>query len=325
MKKCMATALCVVLLCALLCGCTSTNQNQNETKTLSIITTIFPLYDWTQNIVSGTDAQLRMLLDTGVDLHSFQPTVQDIVDISDCDVFIYVGGESDKWVQDALKEKNNQNMVVIDLMEVLADNVKEEELVEGMQGEEEEEEEEEEGPEYDEHIWLSLKNAAICSQAICDKLCTLDPEHKDIYTKNTTFYLAKINQLDAEYEEMVKSANTKTLVFGDRFPFRYLTDDYGLTYFAAFIGCSAESEASFDTVVFLANKVDENALRYILKIESSDGSIAKTIKENTKLKNQGILSLDSLQSVTAKDVQKGVTYLGAMSDNKKILEKALQN
>ncbi|MBP5304057.1 MAG: zinc ABC transporter substrate-binding protein [Clostridia bacterium] len=322
MKKCMATALCVVLLCALLCGCTSTNQNQNETKTLSIITTIFPLYDWTQNIVSGTDAQLRMLLDTGVDLHSFQPTVQDIVDISDCDVFIYVGGESDKWVQDALKEKNNQNMVVIDLMEVLADNVKEEELVEGMQGEEEEEEE---GPEYDEHIWLSLKNAAICSQAICDKLCTLDPEHKDIYTKNTTFYLAKINQLDAEYEEMVKSANTKTLVFGDRFPFRYLTDDYGLTYFAAFIGCSAESEASFDTVVFLANKVDENALRYILKIESSDGSIAKTIKENTKLKNQGILSLDSLQSVTAKDVQKGVTYLGAMSDNKKILEKALQN
>ena len=321
----MATALCVVLLCALLCGCTSTNQNQNETKTLSIITTIFPLYDWTQNIVSGTDAQLRMLLDTGVDLHSFQPTVQDIVDISDCDVFIYVGGESDKWVQDALKEKNNQNMVVIDLMEVLADNVKEEELVEGMQGEEEEEEEEEEGPEYDEHIWLSLKNAAICSQAICDKLCTLDPEHKDIYTKNTTFYLAKINQLDAEYEEMVKSANTKTLVFGDRFPFRYLTDDYGLTYFAAFIGCSAESEASFDTVVFLANKVDENALRYILKIESSDGSIAKTIKENTKLKNQGILSLDSLQSVTAKDVQKGVTYLGAMSDNKKILEKALQN
>ena len=325
MKKCMATALCVVLLCAPLCGCTSTNQNQNETKTLSIITTIFPLYDWTQNIVSGTDAQLRMLLDTGVDLHSFQPTVQDIVDISDCDVFIYVGGESDKWVQDALKEKINQNMVVIDLMEVLADNVKEEELVEGMQGEEEEEEEEEEGPEYDEHIWLSLKNAAICSQAICDKLCTLDPEHKDIYTKNTTFYLAKINQLDAEYEEMVKSANTKTLVFGDRFPFRYLTDDYGLTYFAAFIGCSAESEASFDTVVFLANKVDENALRYILKIESSDGSIAKTIKENTKLKNQGILSLDSLQSVTAKDVQKGVTYLGAMSDNKKILEKALQN
>lgn len=325
MKRLTAVLLIIVMLCAALCGCSANHtEKENDGEKLNIVTTIFPIYDWVKNIVGDSDAQVDMLLDTGVDLHSFQPTVEDIMKISECDVFIYVGGESDKWVDDALKQKTNPDMIVIDLMDVLKDQVKEEEIVEGMEAEEEGEEEEDE-PEYDEHIWLSLKNAVIACEAIRDGLIQANAKDEQTYKDNAAAYIEKLNQLDGEYEQAVKDAKVTTLVFGDRFPFRYMVDDYGLSYYAAFIGCSAESEASFETIVFLSGKVDELGLKTIMKIEGSDGSIAQTVKENTKGKGQEILTLDSLQSITAQDVADGASYLDIMQKNLDALKTALNN
>ncbi len=303
-------------------------QDTAAASRLSVVTTIFPEYDWVREI-AGDHVELTMLLDSGVDLHSYQPTVDDMVKISACDMFIYVGGESDEWVEDALAEAANPNTVVINLLEALGDAVKEEEVVEGMEGEEEEEEkaeegEEEEEAEYDEHVWLSLKNAAVLCRYISDQLSLADPANAGAYESNTAAYLEKLSVLDAEYQAAVDTAAVKTVLFGDRFPFRYLVDDYGLDYYAAFVGCSAESEASFETIVFLANKVDELGLHSILQIESADGSIANTIKENTKTKDQTILTMDSLQSATSKDVQAGTNYLSVMQSNLDVLKEALK-
>ena len=262
-----------------------------------------------------------MLLDNGVDLHSYQPTADDIMKISECDLFIYVGGESDAWVEDALKEAVNKNMKVINLLDVLGNTVKEEEVVEGMQTEEEESEE---GPEYDEHVWLSLKNAKVLCKAIADDLADIDAENAHIYQSNEQDYVKKLDDLDKQYQEVVDASSQKTLIFGDRFPFRYMVDDYGLSYYAAFVGCSAETEASFETITFLAKKTDELGIRNIMTIEKSDQKIAKTIIDNTKDKNQNILTLNSMQSTTSDDVKNGTTYFSVMEDNLEVLEEALQ-
>ena len=323
MKK-LISGLCVMVLAvSMLTGC-GTDASKDNGK-ISIVTTIFPEYDWVREITKGNEnVEITMLLDKGVDLHSFQPTADDIVKVSSCDMFIYVGGESDEWVEDALKGATNKDMVVINLLDVLGDSVKEEELVEGMEGEEEEEEsEEEEGPEYDEHVWLSLKNAEVLCQYISDELCKIDPDNKETYETNVKAYIAQLDTLDKEYEAAISNASVKTVLFGDRFPFRYLVDDYGLDYYAAFVGCSAESEASFETIKFLADKTDELGLNAILQIESADGKIAQTIKDTTKTKSQQILTMDSMQSVTSKDVSAGATYLGIMQENLSVLSQAI--
>ncbi len=297
---------------------------------ISIVTTIFPEYDWVMNILGDNpgNAEVTMLLDKGVDLHSYQPTADDILKVSTCDVFIYVGGESDEWVEDALKESVNKDMTVIDLLDVLGDAVKEEEVVEGMQEEEHEHEDghehEEEEPEYDEHVWLSLKNAATLTQSISEALQKKDEKNAQVYKDNTDAYISKLNELDAQYKDVVSAADKKTLLFGDRFPFRYLTDDYGLVYYAAFVGCSAETEASFETITFLADKVDELSLGAVMTIEGNDHRIAETIIANTAAKDQKILTMDSMQSVTAGDVQGGATYLGIMEDDLNVLKEALK-
>ena len=475
-------------------------SDASEEKQLKIVTTIFPEYDWVKEI-AGEEFQnmdVTMLLDNGVDLHSYQPTAEDIMKVSDCDLFIYVGGESDEWVDDALKEAVNKDMQVIDLLDVLKDTVKTEEAMPGMQAEEghnhgyshfadtdvqdrtlsdwtgewqsvypylqdgtldsvmarkaengdktEEEykayyetgyktdvesihidgdnntiefikngvsakatyeykgyqiydyesgsrgvryffestddsgdapkyvqfsdhgiapgkaehfhiyagnesfdalsEEMENWPtyypadmtgdeivedmleheekEYDEHVWLSLKNTETLCNAIAQALEEADPDHKDMYETNLASYTEKLTDLDAQYQEAVDHAAQKTLLFGDRFPFRYLVDDYGLSYYAAFAGCSAESEASFETISFLAKKVDELGLKNILTIENSDQKIAKTIIENTETKDQTILTLDSMQSTTSDDVKNGTTYLSVMESNLDVLKEALQ-
>ena len=202
------------------------------------MTTIFPEYDWVRQI-AGEEADqmdITMLLDNGVDLHSYQPTAEDIMKVSDCDLFVYVGGESDAWVDDALKQAKNKDMQVVNLLDVLGNSAKEEEVIEGMEPEEEEEGGEEEEPEYDEHVWLSVKNAEVLSKAIADALKKADPDHKDIYQENASAYSEKLKDLDAKYQEVVDGASQKTLLFGDRFPFRYLVDDYGLSYYAALVG-----------------------------------------------------------------------------------------
>lgn len=298
--------------------------NADGKKTLRVVTTIFPEYDWVRQILGGkaNHADLTLLLDSGVDLHSYQPTVEDMVKISSCDLFIYVGGESDEWAEDALSEAVNQDMTVINLLDVLGDAVKEEEVVEGMQEEEDERGDEE--AEYDEHVWLSLKNARILCGAIADALIALSPDDAQTFTDNLNAYQARLDELDAQYEDTVSEAPVKTLLFGDRFPFRYLTDDYGLNYYAAFVGCSAETEASFETVVFLANKVDELNLSSVLTIETSDGKIARTIIENTSAKSARVLQMDSMQAATSYDVSNGETYLDAMERNLEVLRDALK-
>ena len=478
----------------------STVQAAEEKEELKVVTTIFPEYDWVKEIAGdkASEMDLTMLLDNGVDLHSYQPTADDIMKISDCDVFVYVGGESDGWVEDALKEAVNKDMKVVNLLEVLKDSVKTEEAKPGMQAEEghnhgyshfadsdvqdrslsdwsgdwqsvypyledgeldkvmerkaengdktaeeykayyetgyktdvekividgenntmeftkngvsakatyeykgyqiydyesgsrgvryffEETDGSEDAPkyvqfsdhgiapgkaehfhiyagndgfdalseemenwptyypsdmtgeeiaedmleheekEYDEHVWLSLKNAQTLCGAIEEALKEADPSNSDVYASNLAAYDEKLTALDGEYQEAVDSATQKTLLFGDRFPFRYLVDDYGLNYYAAFAGCSAESEASFETISFLAKKVDELGLKNVMTIEKSDQKIAKTIIENTKDKDQKILTLDSMQATTSDDVANGTTYLSVMENNLSVLKEALQ-
>ena len=320
--------------CSLFAGGNKDNSARNSNAP-KIVTTIFPEYDWVQNIIgeNPAKAEVTMLLDSGTDLHSYQPTVADIMKISTCDLFVYVGGESDKWVDDAIKEAVNKNMVVINLLETLGDKVKEEEIVEGMQGEDDEDadghhehhhdDEDEEEAEYDEHVWLSLKNAAILCDTITDTICKIDAVNAATYKANAAAYIAKLNALDEKYTEAVASSAVKTVLFGDRFPFRYLVDDYGLSYYAAFVGCSAETEASFETIAFLSKKVDELSLGTILTIEGNNHKIAQTIAQNTKAKNQKILTLDSMQSVTSKDVKNGANYLSLMEKNLETLKAAL--
>ena len=320
MKKITALLLALLMLAGVLAGCGKQNDT-NKTDKLSIVTTIFPEYDWVREILGdkADSAEITMLLDNGVDLHSYQPTADDLIKISDCDLFVYVGGESDGWVEGALKSAANRDRKVINLLDVLGDSVKEEETVEGMQEEEEDHEEKE----YDEHVWLSLKNARTLVGAISAALQELDPDNKDTYAANAEAYGQKLSALDAEYQKAVSAGTYRTLLFGDRFPFRYLVDDYGLSYYAAFAGCSAESEASFETVSFLAGKVDEGKLPCILTIEGKNHKIAETVVQNTAGKNQKILTMDSMQSTTSQDVARGTTYLSLMAKNLDVLKEAL--
>lgn len=342
MKKITALLLALFMLVGALAGCGKQNDT-NQTDKLSIVTTIFPEYDWVREILGekADNAEITMLLDNGVDLHSYQPTADDIVKISDCDLFIYVGGESDEWVEDALRNAANGNMKVINLLEVLGDSVKTEEIVEGMQEEEHEHEDAEEHEhedahahedaeeheheeETDEHVWLSLKNAKMLVRVISKALQELDPDNKDIYAANADAYVKKLSALDAEYQAAVDAASNKTILFGDRFPFRYLVDDYGLCYYAAFVGCSAETEAGFETISFLAKRVDEWKLPCVLTIEGAQHKIAETVVRNTTAKNQRVLTMDSMQSTTSKDVKNGTTYLSVMEKNLSVLKEALR-
>ena len=493
----------------------------SEDKSLNIVCTIFPEYDWVKEIL-GSHAEndtITYLLDNGVDLHSYQPTTADMAKIAQCDLFVYVGGESDEWVEDALAEAVNPDMQVINLMEIMGDSAKFEELKEGMQeeehdyehdhskevstfeddevqdrslsdwegewqsgyplalngsldeafehkaesgsmtaqeykdyyikgyetdydyikiegnhitfkkndgtvtesdyedkgyfiqdwstgtraamyrfeavdkesgapvyiefndhmiepekaehfhfrmsdesydaivdpenrfptyypasltpdevceelaghgshnedeeGEEHEHHHEEGEEEYDEHVWLSLKNAKLLCTEITDKLCILDSDSTEDYKANLKAYAEQLDKLDSDFQALVDSASVKTLIFGDRFPFRYFVDDYGLDYYAAFVGCSAESEASFETIVFLSDKVNALHVSTVFTIENSDQKIAKTIVENTNDKNQSIAVLNSLQSVTSQQIADGVNYLSLMQENYDVLKENL--
>ena len=321
MKKILKTLIVPVLFLA---GCakSAAPAEDPEEKPLNIVATTFPLYDWTRTLLGEqTDnIDLTLLLNKGADLHNYQPTADDIMKISDCDVFIYVGGESDEWVEDALKAAVNPDMTVISLMDVLGENAFTEEEIEGMQEEEHDHEEAHE-EEYDEHVWLSLRNAEGFCAAIAEVLKEKDPDHAAEYDANLAAYKEELQALDAEYGEVIGSAAKHVLLFGDRFPFRYLTEDYGLEYYAAFAGCSAETEASFETVRFLAEKAGELELDHVMIIESGDGKIARTIIENSG-RNADVLALDSMQSVTGEQAA-GKTYLGIMRANLEVLRTAL--
>ena len=302
---------------------------------ISIVCTTFPQYDWVNNIIGKKSNRFdtTLLLNNGVDMHSYQPTIRDIAIAGSGDLFIYVGGESDTWVSDALKEAKNKDLKAINLMAVLGDSIKEEEIVEGMQEgkgflghshkEGEEADDVEEEPEYDEHIWLSIRNAEVLVKNIAQEIAQLDEKNAKIYEKNAANYIKKLDKLDKQYATIIQNGKYKAILFGDRFPFRYLADDYHLKYYAAFVGCSAETMAGFETVTFLSKKVDELHLPVILTIENSDGRIAESIRTNTRTKNQQILVMNSLQSVTKEQLLDGITYLKVMRENLSVLSEAL--
>ena len=307
MKKKMILALCLVLLC--LTGC-----HQEQTKdALSVVAVIFPEYDWARQIIGpDSDIQLHLLVDDGVDPHSFQPTVADMVTVSECDLLIYGGGESDAWLEDALKGTEKRTVALLPL---LGEKAHQEEIVAGMQVNQPEDE-------TDEHVWLSLPNAALFCTAIADQLAELDPDHADLYRANLEAYLEKLRNLDEAYRETIQNANQDTIVVCDRFPYRYLTEDYGLKYYAAFPGCSAETGASFETVVFLSDRVQELDLKALIVTETSDGRLAQTVAENTGRSGIAILTLDSMQSVSGQQA-KNKDYLSTMEANRQVLEQAL--
>jgi len=335
-------------------------KNTDKESKLSVVTTIYPEFSWAKSILGDqtSSVDLALLIKNGIDLHSFKPTAQDIAKIANADMVIYVGGESDEWIEKALEATPKKGRTEINLMKILDDRVKAEEIVEGMQAEEEhhhehaEEHEHEHHKEHaedhdhehhdehaeehehhhhdeevenDEHVWLSLKNAEVIVKKIAEELSKLDAAHAATYKQNTDAYIAQIQALDAEYREAVNGATRKTVLFGDRFPFRYLVDDYDIKYYAAFVGCSAESEASFETIAFLAGKMDAESLPVIFTIENSNGKIAKAVLTASKnSKNAQILAINSMQSITEAQIAEGIDYISLMKSNLDVLKKALK-
>lgn len=349
MKKIAAFAMLVLAAALTFTACSAEKSEKTPAqKKVSIVATIYPQYDWLKNVLGNhLDAvNLKLLIKNGTDLHSYKPSAQDIASIASADMVVYVGGGSDEWIEKALSATPKAGRVQVNLMQALGDRVKEEEVVEGMQAEDDhhhehgEEAEEHEHHEHaeahedhehaeeaenDEHIWLSLKNAEILVRALADAIAKVDSTNATEYHMNAALYIAKISALDAQYRAAMDSATHKTILFGDRFPFRYLVDDYGIKYFAAFVGCSAESEASFETVAFLAGKMDSLALPAIFTIDGSNGKIARAVLDaSKKSKDTPVLSLNSMQSVTDAQMQSGIDYLSIMQSNLEVLKKAIK-
>lgn len=318
MKKIISILLMIIFILPVLSACTGT---VTETDGISIVCTAFPQYDFVKNII-GNENGLTLLLDDGADLHSYEPTAQDIIAIATADIFIYGGGVSDDWVDGALKASNNPELKVIATMD-LVDTLKED-YVTGMQQETHVHEHHEahtcDHSGEDEHIWLSLKNAAVITEKICEIICESDSANAEKYRLNAQNYIEELNALDGEFKSFIDSSERKTVLFADRFPFRYLIEDYGLNYFAAFAGCSSESEASFETMAFLIDKTKELGLPVVLTIDGSDGSLAATVCEAT---GASTAVLDSCQSVSQADIKNGTTYISIMKNNLEILREAL--
>lgn len=322
MKKYISFLLTLIITITSFTGCGSKSFDFSSGK-ISVVCTIFPEYDWAKQVIGESDSiDLHLLTKDGVDLHSYQPSVEDIARISTCDIFIYVGGESDDWVEDVLKESLNPDIIAINLLEVLGDYAKEEQDVNDASTHNHSTHEDDD-IEYDEHIWLSIRNAELIVNEIKDKLILADETNKSLYTENADNYIKELSQLDEQYISVTQNAKRDTVLFADRFPFRYLFDDYDISYYAAFNGCSAETEASFETITFLADKVNTLNLDYVLLLEKSDDRIAKSIIQASNNKSVGILTLDSMQSAIVSESENQATYLSIMESNLKALETAL--
>lgn len=311
MKRALSLALALVMLFSL-AACSGAARRAR----VQIVTTCFPIYDWTRNIVGGTSGvEITWLMDSGVDPHSFQPTVKDLALVSDADIFVYVGGESDAWADDAAAEMRNPDAKVVSLLPQL-DTALTEEAVPGA------EPEDEEPGALDEHIWMSLRAAQLCVTMICDALCAVDSENAETYIENAEHYCDALHELDHDYASAISESKLDTILVADRFPFRYLAEDYDLNYYAAFAGCSAETEASFQTVLGLSQKADELGLPVVLVTENGTGDIADAVSEGSETEPP-VRTLDSLQSVTAELDAQGVTYLSVMESNLEVLKEAL--
>ncbi|MDR1209969.1 MAG: metal ABC transporter substrate-binding protein [Clostridiales bacterium] len=321
MKKLIYAALALLIGAGALTGCGQPGVPAAGSGKLSVVATIFPPYDFARAI-AGDAADIAMLLPPASESHSFEPTPRDIIRIQDCDVFIYVGGESDEWVNGVLESMDTSKMRIITLMDCV--EIVEEDVVEGMQDEEEEEPEEPGGaeePEYDEHVWTSPRNAKLIVEKISDTLIEADMSNAETYARNTAAYLGKLDELDGKFRAVADAAARKTIVFGDRFPFRYFADAYGLTYFAAFPGCSTETEASAATVKFLIDKVNNEKIPVVYHIELGNEKMANTISEFTGAK---VLLLHACHNITKEDFEAGKTYIDIMTSNVDALEEGLR-
>jgi zinc transport system substrate-binding protein len=296
------------------------DMTKNNGK-MNVVTTNFPPYDFVRAIAGdiGTDSavvNLTMLLSPGAEGHSFEPTPKDIITIQNCNVFIYTGGESDVWVDRILESMDTSKMKIIRMMDAV--DVVEEIIVEGMQDEEEHDHEE---AEYDEHIWTSPKNAIRIVRLIADVLCGVDEKNAALYRKNADAYIKNLDELDREFQSVVNSAKRKTIVFGDRFPFRYFADAYGLSWFAAFPGCSTETEPSAATVAFLINKIKAEKIPVVFHIELSNEKMADTIAAETGAKK---LLLHACHNISKRDFENGLTFLEIQKANVPRLREALR-
>ena len=318
-KKIQAVFLMLCLGC-LVFGCGQQTQGVEESSDrLRIVCTIFPEYDWVKQILGeqAEEAELTLLMKNGADLHSYQPTVADIVHIANCDLFLYIGGESDQWVADALTHAEKPGRTALCLMDTLEGRLHlEDEIGDTHEAHDHHEES------YDEHIWLSLQNAALCCKSISQRLEDLDGTHRESYRRNAEAYCEKLLALDEKLQALTADSPVQALLFADRFPFRYLIEDYNLTYFAAFPGCSAETEASFHTIVELAEALQGENLPAVLVLEGGDGALARTILETADM-DCPVLQLDSMQTITRQEASKGVGYLSIMEENVSVLQQAL--
>jgi zinc transport system substrate-binding protein len=326
MKKLIATMLILAMVLTAFTACES-DTNKPPAEKIRIVAAVFPQYDWVSEIIGDKTESfdLTLLVNSNIDMHSYQPSVTDIADISTADLFIYVGGHSDDWVEAALAQATNEDMVVINLVKELGDAILMENTDKilheessgcacaGCNSSNAEEEIHEE-----EHVWVSLRFSKILCEVIAEAIIALDPANESVYRANLSAYSEKLDDLDSRYTQMVEEASNNTLIFADRFPFLYLMNDYGLDYYAAFSGCSAANEITPNTIVNLAEKINQSDLAFVMVTETANRAIAETVVNSTESKDQEILVLNGM-----KVVESGENYLSVMESNLEVLRKAL--
>lgn len=321
MKKFIVGA--VIVFALMMAACNT--QNREKEDSVSIVCTVFPAYDWTCELLSGTTnhAEIEYLFDNGADLHSFQPGADDYVKIAESDVFIYFGGPGAGWIEEALANSNNNSRIVIDLSQTegvtLLENTAETHNHEDDKEHAEHTHDDELG--YDEHIWMSVDNAEVCVEKIAQELCRMMPDESTVINENRNAYRMKLQVLRKSYEDFVSGQNEPYMLVADRFPFRYLTEEFGISYDAAFAGCQTEAEADFDMIIRLAAIAEEKELSAIIVTEVSDQKLAESVWDNTAKKDGAIFALDSMQAVTASDIEEGASYLSIMEKNLDVIMK----
>ena len=313
MKKLIAMLMVLTLFTVGLTACN--NKTEKSSDKLKVVSTIFPSYDFAKQIC-GDNAKITMLLPPGSESHSYEPTPQDIITIQNCDLFIYVGGESDAWVDGILKSMDKP-VKTIKMMDCVS--TVEEEHVEGMEAEEKSTEVKK--VEYDEHVWTSSKNAIKISEKIAEAMCNIDSDNSDLYNINKDNYVKQLEQLDKDFTDFFATVQNKTLIFGDRFPLRYFVEEYGLNYYAAFPGCSCETEPSATTIAFLIDKVKSNNISTVFYIEFSNHKVADSIAEATGAKTA---LFQTCHNVSMADLNNGATYISLMKQNLATLKEAMK-
>lgn len=304
----------------------SCSKNKPASGKIQVVASIFPVYDWCRQIIGNTpDIELTLLVKNGTDLHSYQPSVSDIAKIKNADLFIYAGGESDSWVNETVSDDDSESEHHrINLMNLLKNYIVEEEIIEGMEASAEEGENNSDGPEYDEHVWLSVDNALYICQFVKDALINLDSDNAQSYTDNYLSYTSQLSDLKSEYANIFAQYKDKTIIICDRFPFRYLTDEFEIKYYAAFSGCTTDAEAGYKTIAFLADKLSSLNKNTVFRLENSTNRLCDTVIETAKAEDCKIVSLDSMQTTTLEQAQNGKNYLDTMRYNLNCIAEAVK-